>query len=417
MSKKSTEQAVNTEIKTKSRMELLQKALECDTIDWRVIEEQVEMNERKKYLEMHSYEIWQGKNGKWYTHLPDSTSKDGRKLLKRSTEESLQAGIIEHYKQSVNEPTMQDVYMLWIQKKLDYGEIQIQTADRYGRDFERFFDSESLKNRKIRYITEDELEDFIRTTIHQKELTAKAWGNLRTLLNGMFKFAKKSGFTTISISNFMSELQLSKTIFKKTEKNDFENVFTPEELKKIIAYLQCKPTIVKLGVILGMYTGMRVGEIAGLKQEDICENYIYVHRTQTRHKENGKDVYEIRDYPKSDASIRKIAICDKARPIIKQLLKMSFGRELIFQKEETLVTIHALTCALYYACEKVGIPERSMHVLRKTFATHLIDAGIEPAVIINQMGHSEFSTTTKHYYYNDKSMGQITDCVNKAIDF
>ena len=161
MNNKSTEQALNVEFKPKSEMELLKYALDSGIIDLRVIEEQVEMNERKKYLEMHSNEIWQGKNGKWYTYLPDSTSNNGRKLVKRSTESSLRTVIVEHYKQTENEPTLEEVYKQWICKKLDYGEIQKQTADRYDRDFQRFFDSERWKRRKIRYITEDELEDLI----------------------------------------------------------------------------------------------------------------------------------------------------------------------------------------------------------------------------------------------------------------
>lgn len=58
-----------------------------------------------------------------------------------------------------------------------------------------------------------------------------------------------------------------------------------------------------------------------------------------------------------------------------------------------------------------------MHVLRKTFATRLINAGIDEAVIINQMGHTEIETTKQYYYYNDKSISQIAEKINNAINF
>ena len=73
--------------------------------------------------------------------------------------------------------------------------------------------------------------------------------------------------------------------------------------------------------------------------------------------------------------------------------------------------------ALYRACEKVNIPKRSMHVLRKTYATRLINAGVDEAIIINQMGHSEFATTKSYYYYNDKLINQVAEKIQQAINF
>lgn len=58
-----------------SQTELLKLALEDGIVDINTITKQIEMNERKKYLEMHKYEIWQGeKDNKWYTYLPEYRS-------------------------------------------------------------------------------------------------------------------------------------------------------------------------------------------------------------------------------------------------------------------------------------------------------------------------------------------------------
>ena len=216
----------------------------------------------------------------------------------------------------------------------------------------------------------------------------------------------------------MSELELSKKIFTRKEVGEFDEVFTEKELEKLIAYLKSKPNMNHLGILMAAYTGMRVGEIAGLKQEDIFDDYIYVHRTQIRYKdENGIEVYDVRDCPKTEAGVRKVVITDALAPIIKQLRIKSFGNEFLFYEKGKLKSIHCFTMALYAACDKVGIPRRSMHVLRKTYATRLINAGVDEAIIINLMGHTEIETTRNYYYYNDKLMPQIKERVNQAINF
>ena len=88
-----------------SNSEILQKAIADGIIDINTLGKQIEMNERKKYLDMHKYNIWQGeKDHKWYTYLPDH--EKGRRLVKKSSEKELQNAIISYYKKAQNEPTI-----------------------------------------------------------------------------------------------------------------------------------------------------------------------------------------------------------------------------------------------------------------------------------------------------------------------
>ena len=364
---------------------------------------------------MHDADIWLATDGRYKTYI----FQDGqRRIVAKKSKADVEEIVIDHYKSVENEPTLNDVFYLWANKKLEFGEMQKQTFDRYERDFKRFFRESRLLETKIKYITEDDLEDYIRRTIHEQELSAKAWGNFRTLLNGMFKFAKKKGYTKLQISMFMDELELSKKIFARKEVGEFDEVFTERELDRIIAYCKENPTMNNLGILMAAYTGMRVGEIAGLKQVDIFDDYIYVHRTQIRYKgDDGNMVYTVRDTPKTEAGVRKVVVTDALAPIIKQLKKKSFGSEYLFCENGRLKTIHCFTYALYAVCDKLEIPRRSMHVLRKTYATRLINAGVDEAIIINLMGHTEISTTRNYYYYNDKLLPQIKEKVNQAINF
>ena len=125
------------------------------------------MNERKKYLNTHDSEIWKGADGKWHTYITESSKKEGRRRIKRATKESLENELVKTYKKQQNEPTLEELFYIWTSKKMEYGEMQRQTFDRYERDFKRYFENQEMSKRKVRYLTEEDLEDFIRKTIKQ----------------------------------------------------------------------------------------------------------------------------------------------------------------------------------------------------------------------------------------------------------
>jgi len=51
--------------------ELLKYAIENDIINLEHVQEQMRMKEQQRILRQHPYKIWEGKDGKWYTYLPD----------------------------------------------------------------------------------------------------------------------------------------------------------------------------------------------------------------------------------------------------------------------------------------------------------------------------------------------------------
>ena len=59
-----------------SDAELLKYAVENGMIDTALVQEKIEMQKREELLNKHPYKIYQGKDGKWYTYLPDK--KNGR---------------------------------------------------------------------------------------------------------------------------------------------------------------------------------------------------------------------------------------------------------------------------------------------------------------------------------------------------
>lgn len=394
--------------------ELLNFAIENGMIDLDTIREKIEMNERKKYLEMHSPKIWKSTDGNWYTFVPDYSKKSERRLVKRSTEEKLEDFLVSFYKEYQEPQTIKKTYYEWIHRKIKFGEITKQTYDRYEVDFCKYFKGYEDKN--MQYVTTDFLDDFILDNIKKYKMKSKAWSNLRTIIRGTFLYAKKKGYTKLNIVEYLQELDLSRKLFNQDRKPLENTIYSEKEIEELIGYIRESDNLNDIAIMFAIYTGMRVGEIVSLKWEDIGENYIHVHRTQIKYKgEDGKKVYEVRDFPKTEAGVRNIVIVPELRKVIKRIRGINPFTEYVFEKKGRCIPEHSVGTRLYYLCDKFGFPRKGVHSIRKYYATKLINAGVEEIIVISQMGHSDFSTTKKYYYKNNQDEKYIINTIVNAI--
>ena len=402
-----------------NKSELLQFIINNGMIDINDIQNSMEAMKREELLKKHQYKIWHGKDGKWYTYLPDDSKKEGRRLVKRTEEKSLEDVVVSYWKQLGEVHTLKSTFYEWAGEKLRYGEIEKNTYDRYETDFNRFFKN-GFENTNIKNITEDSLEDFIKSTINRKQLTSKAYSGMRTLIIGIFKYAKKHKYSDISIHTFFGDLNLSKKIFAKKVKCAEKEVFTEEEIKSIVKYINGKELRIReLGILLAIYTGMRPGELSALKPSDIRRNdrTIHVQRSEVKYKDdNCKTVISVKNFPKSDAGDRYLLLNDKAYDTIRKILRLNPFGEYLFQDEKThkRITENGFNHKLSRICIAVNIPVRTMHKLRKTYGTTLIDHGVDDSIITAQMGHADIKTTRQYYYYSNQSNDEKLNQLNKA---
>lgn len=402
-----------------NKSEILQFIINNGMIDINDIQNSMEAMKREELLKKHQYKIWQGKDGKWYTYLPDDSKKEGRRLVKRTEEKSLEDVVVSYWKQLGEVHTLKSTFYEWAGEKLRYGEIEKNTYDRYETDFNRFFKN-GFENTNIKNITEDSFEDFIKSTINRKQLTSKAYSGMRTLIIGIFKYAKKHKYSDISIHTFFGDLNLSKKIFAKKVKCAEKEVFTEEEIKSIVKYINGKELRIReLGILLAIYTGMRPGELSALKPSDIRRNdrTIHVQRSEVKYKDdNCKTVISVKNFPKSDAGDRYLLLNDKAYDTIRKILRLNPFGEYLFQDEKThkRITENGFNHKLSRICIAVNIPVRTMHKLRKTYGTTLIDHGVDDSIITAQMGHADIKTTRQYYYYSNQSNDEKLNQLNKA---
>lgn len=394
----------------------MQYVLENNIIDMSYVQEKIEMTRRKRMLEKHQYEMWQGNDGAWYTYFPDK--EKGRKLKRRMSKKKLEDDIIAYYVALEENPFITDLFTRWNDERYENNEIGKNSYTKYKNDFKRFFHKEdSLCKIPMKEITEAELLAFIKLNIKRFHLTRKSYASLRTLIIGVFKYAKMNKITDISISTFFSDLQLSNNLFKKNHKDASSQVFNDDEIMKLTKYLRDHPTIHNLGLLLLFETGMRVGELCVLKPGNITEEGIVINSTEIYYKnpDTNKTVFEVKDTLKMGVDERTIIIPEHTRAIIKRIRLLNPFGEYLFMKEGKRINSTRFNYHLYKACKEIGIPERSTHKIRKTYASKLIDGHVEEALIRSQMGHTDIKTTKDYYYYATQNQKYKESQISKAL--
>lgn len=95
--------------------ELLKFAVDQGIIDLSHLLDKANMIKKQEALKKHPYAITQGKDGKWRTYLPDK--EKGRRLIKKSTKESIESVVIDYWEEKSTNPTIEEVFYDWLRRK------------------------------------------------------------------------------------------------------------------------------------------------------------------------------------------------------------------------------------------------------------------------------------------------------------
>mgnify|MGYP002623436344 CR=1 FL=1 len=390
---------------------LLHYALENGIINLSEVTRQVKMDKKvKAYREQIT--VWQAKNGRWNAYLPDG---NGRKLVSRKNRSDLEAVIQDFCRELSNNPTIGELFEEWIERKIKYKEICDATVTRYRNDFKSYF-SEFGKNR-IKDVTEMDIEDFVKGTVVERELTRKAFNNLRTIFYGIYRIAKKKGLTTILIRDTFADMEISRKAFKPKNRETAKNIYFAEEEQKVIDYLTANQDIVNLGLLLIFYSGLRIGELVALKPPDLQGNKIFVYKTETRYMKDDKFHAEVKYNPKTEAGIRTVIIPDSAIWIVKKLHVLNPFGEWLFMHDGRRYTADIFRKRISAVCKECGIDPKSPHKIRKTYGTKLYDSEMPRSVICQLMGHTDIACLEQYYYFDRSDDEKKAKYINSVSGF
>lgn len=377
---------------------------------------EIEMKKRQQILDSHT-SIWFSESDQtWNTHIRVNGK---RKLIKRKRKEDVEEQVIQHYRKLDNNPTLEELFHLWIQEKLNTERgFEPQSADRYESDFIRFFVTTGFSKNRIRNITEEKLEAFIRKVIYDDQLTRKKYKTIPTILKGILNYARKKGYTEIIANVFFAGLDLEGT-FTESWTDKETKIFRTDEIPLLKQYFLDRGTIWDLGCLLCLETGMRVGELSALKHEDWQDRILKIRRSEKKVKDaTGHWILTVEEYPKTEAGNRDIILTDGAVDTLQRIVEINPSGEYLFLgSRRQRIRGNSFNKRITSAQEDLGLHHRSIHKFRATYGTTLLDGGCDDATVQRQMGHKDISTTRKYYYFSNKTQEEQRKQIENAIKF
>ena len=241
----------------------------------------------------------------------------------------------------------------------------------------------ALGNRVAVEVTAEEVNDFIEQL--QEDFSPKLVREVGGLLLRI---------VAIAGVGYGEDVTLPKAKQKAVE------VFTEPELKQMGQVILRRPDRTGLGVLLTAYTGLRLGELCGLRWQDVDAGagLLHIQRTVERIAQVGGKTCLAVQPPKTENSERWI-------PIPKEMLRVLQTAQK--QPDSYLLTGGALlpdprTCQYRYKAllERCGVRYRNFHCLRHSYATRCVERGVDVKSVSELLGHADVRTTLRLYVHS-----------------
>lgn len=236
-------------------------------------------------------------------------------------------------------------------------------------------------------------EDFQEDLLRHDRLSPKTVKDILVLLHTLLLFAGKteSGYLAPSIT------------YPKVPKQEMR-VLSRAEQRVLTAYLLEDMDCCKLGVLLALLTGMRIGELCALRWSEISlqEGKLRICATMQRICCSGAEAAEKTRItvtsPKSASSVRVIPLSPMAVSLCRELYCRDPGAYLLTGTGQYMEprTLQYRLKKYTDACRLQGV---HFHTLRHTYATRCMEVGIETKILSEMLGHASTAITLDRYVH------------------
>lgn len=270
--------------------------------------------------------------------------------------------------------TFEQVYESW--KDEHFRDIGVKGVESYERAFDVF---EPLHDRKFRELRTADYQIIIdKYSDKSHSLLSK----FKQLATQMSQWGIRQELIT---TNFASFIKLPENVKKEKE------IFTAEEIEKLEKDGSQEAKL----VLMLIYTGMRIGELFGLRTDNVYETYVI----------GGEKTEAGRN--------RIIPIRSEGRKYFAEFKSRAKGEFLISGYDGQKVIANFRKRDYYPLLERLGISKKTPHATRHTFASWAVANNIKPELLQKMLGHADYSTTANIYEHFD--IDQLIDAIDVPV--
>lgn len=233
-----------------------------------------------------------------------------------------------------------------------------------------------------------------------------------------------SANTVIVIVNILKQIIKDANIFEVTTRDSTRTIKMPhqeeskvsaferEEQEKIERYCLNSKKTNYIGIVLCLYTGLRIGELLALTWEDVDFQKKCIHICKTAYEGKGENKIKIVvDSPKTVNFNRVIPISRQLIEILKSAKIKSNSKFIIATRKGEMVGTRSYQKTFERILSILDIPHRNFHCLRHTFATRALEFGMDIKTVSEILGHRSPTVTLQKYSHS--LFGYKTDMMNR----
>ena len=223
-------------------------------------------------------------------------------------------------------------------------------------------------------------------------LSVNSVNSVITVLQGALRTAHTLGLTDVYVGD---KIQRPRAREKRVE------CFSVAEQKRIEGYVLAEKKTRLFGVLLCLYTGLRIGELLALEWDDVdlSDGILRVQRGCYYGKDKDGVYGRITSTPKTQSSVREIPLPKQLLPHLKAQKKKSRSA-FVIANGESPISVRSYQRSFARMLEKLEISHRGFHALRHTFATRALECGMDVKTLSELLGHKSPTVTLSRYAHS-----------------
>lgn len=346
--------------------------------------------------------IYKRKDGRWEGRIKKEASRDGVRKYRsiygktyaevKKRMETMKAD--ESLHRVPKKYTVEEAVVLWLKEREPYWK---QTTYSTYRNMANKYILPKLGEVHINCMDETKMEEFLADIREEKKLSGRYLRNICAIIIRAMKYMKKRHRYEIRIPDQILPL----------DRHGERMLPSEAELAVLETYLLRRAKEddnTCLGILIALYTGLRIGETCALTWEDINlkEGIIYVRKNLQRVKtqEGQKSNTEILlQTPKTNTSQRMIPIPPVLMTLLKNKAKVD-SSYIIRGKRKPWAEPRTLQYRFAKILDQCGLEAFNFHMLRHAFATQCIAGGFDVKSLSEILGHSSTQITLNLYVHS-----------------